>query len=92
MSWISKAWKKVTKPFKKVIGSVATILGGGSSSSSPSVQEVKTEPPVVSVTDISGDTNKNDSSANEAKKKRRKGFMSTQKNTILGTSDSDTLG
>ena len=92
MSWISKAWKKVTKPFKKVIGSVATILGGGSYSSSPSVQEVKTEPPVVSVTDISGDTNKNGSSENEAKKKRRKGFMSTQKNTILGTSDSDTLG
>ena len=96
MSWFSKTFKKVTRAVKKVVSGVGTILGMGGGSSAPAVQavqEVKSEPPVVSVTDVSADTKKSDSIRAEAKKKRRKGFMSTQKNTILGSTDnSDTLG
>ena len=93
MSWFSKTFKKVTRAVKKVVSGVGTILGMGGGSSAPAVQEVKSEPQVVSVTDVSADTKKSDSIRAEAKKKRRKGFMSTQKNTILGSTDnSDTLG
>ena len=93
MSWFSKTFKKVTRTVKKVVKGVGTILGMGGGISAPAVQEVKSEPPVVSVTDVSADTKKSDSIRAEAKKKRRKGFMSTQKNTILGSTDnSDTLG
>ena len=95
MSWFSKTFKKIVKPVKKLVSGVGkgvgTILGMGSSSS-PKVEEVKTEPPVTPVTDVSGDT-KSAENAQDVKKKRRKGFASTSVSTILGGSkDGDTLG
>lgn len=90
MSWFSKTFKKVFKPVKKLIGGVGTILGLGSSSS-PKVEEVKIEPQVTQVTDVSSDT-KGFDNAQDAKKKRRKGFASTKVGTILGSDKGDTLG
>ena len=78
---------------KKVFKSVGGLLGFGSSSSStPTVQQVATEPTVTQVNDVSGDTN-GQSASLDAKKKKRKGFASTQVSTILGeTGGKDTLG
>ena len=75
---------------KKVFKSVGGLLGFGSST--PTVQQVATEPTVTQVSDVSGDTN-GQSASLDAKKKKRKGFASTQASTILGeTGGKDTLG
>ena len=77
---------------KKVFKSVGGLLGFGSSSSTPTVQQVASEPTVTQVSDVSGDTN-GQSASLDAKKKKRKGFASTQVSTILGeTGGKDTLG
>ena len=74
---------------KKVVKGVGTILGVGGGSSTPEVQNIDVTP---QVTDVSSKDTKADTTSSDAKKKRRKGFMSTQKNTILGSSNDDTLG
>lgn len=89
MSWFSKTFKKVTRAVKKVVKGVGTILGVGGGSSTPEVQNIDVTP---QVTDVSSKDTKADTTSSDAKKKRRKGFMSTQKNTILGSSNDDTLG
>ena len=89
MSWFSKTFKKVTRAVKKVVKGVGTILGMGGGSSTPEVQNIDVTP---QVTDVSSKDTKADTTSSDAKKKRRKGFMSTQKNTILGSSNDDTLG
>lgn len=89
MSWFSKTIKKVTGAVKKVVKGVGTILGVGGGSSTPEVQNIDVTP---QVTDVSSKDTKADTTSSDAKKKRRKGFMSTQKNTILGSSNDDTLG
>lgn len=89
MSWFSKTFKKVTGAVKKVVKGVGTILGVGGGSSTPEVQNIDVTP---QVTDVSSNDTKADTASSDAKKKRRKGFMSTQKNTILGSSNDDTLG
>lgn len=89
MSWLSKTFKKVTGAVKKVVKGVGTILGVGGGSSTPEVQNIDVTP---QVTDVSSKDTKADTTSSDAKKKRRKGFMSTQKNTILGSSNDDTLG
>ena len=92
MSWLSKTFKKVTGAVKKVVKGVGTILGVGGGSSTPEVQNIDVTPQVTQVTDVSSKDTKADTTSSDAKKKRRKGFMSTQKNTILGSSNDDTLG
>ena len=89
MSWFSKTFKKVTRAVKKVVKGVGTILGVGGGSSTPEVQNIDVTP---QVTDVSSKDTKADTTSSDAKKKRRKGFMSTQKNTILGSRNDDTLG
>lgn len=89
MSWFSKTFKKVTGAVKKVVKGVGTILGVGGGSSTHEVQNIDVTP---QVTDVSSKDTKADTTSSDAKKKRRKGFMSTQKNTILGSSNDDTLG
>lgn len=89
MSWLSKTFKKVTGTVKKVVKGVGTILGVGGGSSTPEVRNIDVTP---QVTDVSSKDTKADTTSSDAKKKRRKGFMSTQKNTILGSSNDDTLG
>ena len=76
---------------KKVFKSVGSLFGiGGSSSSTPTVQQVATDPTPTAVQDVSGDT----SSAEDAKRKKRRGFASTS-TSLIGNADStnkDTLG
>lgn len=67
---------------KKVFKSVGSLFGiGGSSSSTPTVQQVATDPTPTAVQDVSGDTGSQDTT--DAKKKKRRGFASTQTSTIL---------
>lgn len=68
---------------KKVFKSVGGLLGFGSSSSSPSVQQVATDPTPTSVQDVGADTQGQNASL-DAKNKKRRGFASTQTSTILG--------
>ena len=78
---------------KKVFNSVGSLFGiGGSSSSTPTVQQVATDPTPTAVQDVSGDTGSQDTT--DAKKKKRRGFASTQTNTILSDNGSGntTLG
>lgn len=68
---------------KKVFKSVGSLFGiGGSSSSTPAVTQTTTEPTVTQVSDVSGDTSSQNASL-DAKKKRKRGFASTQTSTIL---------
>lgn len=67
---------------KKVFKSVGGLLGFGSSSSAPAVTQTTTEPTVTQVSDVSGDTSGQNASL-DAKKKRKRGFASTQTSTIL---------
>ena len=78
---------------KKVFKSVGSLFGiGGSSSSTPTVQQVATDPTPTAVQDVSGDTGSQDTTG--AKKKKRRGFASTQTSTILSDNGSGntTLG
>ena len=78
---------------KKVFKSVGGLFGiGGSSSSTPTVQQVATDPTPTAVQDVSGDTGSQDTT--DAKKKKRRGFASTQTSTILSDNGSGntTLG
>lgn len=78
---------------KKVFKSVGSLFGiGGSSSSTPTVQQVATDPTPTAVQDVSGDTGGQDTT--DAKKKKRRGFASTQTSTILSDNGSGntTLG
>ena len=80
---------------KKVFKSIGGLFGIGGSSSTPSVQPVATDPTPtpISVQDVSGETAAQ-ATATEAKKKKRRGFASTQ-TSLMGdanTSGRDTLG
>ena len=78
---------------KKVFKGIGSLFGiGGSSSSTPTVQQVATDP-TTAVQDVSGDTAAQ-STAVDAKKKKRRGFASTQTSTILSDNGSGntTLG
>ena len=78
---------------KKVFKGIGSLFGiGGSSSSTPTVQQVATDPTPTAVQDVSGDTGSQDTT--DAKKKKRRGFASTQTNTILidNGSGNTTLG
>ena len=78
---------------KKVFKSVGSLFGiGGSSSSTPTVQQVATDPTPTAVQDVSGDTGSQDTT--DSKKKKRRGFASTQTSTILSDNGSGntTLG
>ena len=78
---------------KKVFKGIGSLFGiGGSSSSTPTVQQVATDPTPTAVQDVSGDTSGQDTT--DAKKKKRRGFASTQTSTILSDNGSGntTLG
>ena len=76
---------------KKVFKSVGSLFGIGGSST-PTVQQVATDPTPTAVQDVSGDTGSQDTT--DAKKKKRRGFASTQTSTILSDNGSGntTLG
>ena len=79
---------------KKVFKSVGRLFGiGGSSSSTPTVQQVATDPTPTAVQDVSGDTAAQ-SAAVDAKKKKRRGFASTSTSLIgdANSTNKDTLG
>ena len=80
---------------KKVFKSVGSLfgIGGGSSSSTPTVQQVATDPTPTAVQDVSGDTAAQ-SAAVDAKKKKRRGFASTSTSLIgdANSTNKDTLG
>lgn len=79
---------------KKVFKGIGSLFGiGGSSSSTPTVQQVATDPTPTAVQDVSGDTAAQ-SAAVDAMKKKRRGFASTQTSTILSDNGSGntTLG
>lgn len=79
---------------KKVFKSVGSLFGiGGSSSSTPTVQQVATDPTPTAVQDVSGDTAAQ-SAAVDAKKKKRRGFASTSTSLIgdANSTNKDTLG
>ena len=78
---------------KKVFKGIGSLFGiGGSSSSTPTVQQVATDPTPTAVQDVSGDTGSQDTT--DVKKKKRRGFASTQTGTILSDNGSGntTLG
>ena len=81
---------------KKVFKGIGSLFGiGGSSSSSsstPTVQQVATDPTPTAVQDVSGDTT--GQSAADAKKKKRRGFASTSTSLIgdANSTNKDTLG
>ena len=76
---------------KKVFKGIGSLFGIGGSNT-PTVQQVATDPTPTSVQDVSGDTT--GQSAVDAKKKKRRGFASTQTSTILSDNGSGntTLG
>ena len=79
---------------KKVFKSVGSLFGiGGSSSSTPTVQQVATDPTPTAVQDVSGNTAAQ-SAAVDAKKKKRRGFASTSTSLIgdANSTNKDTLG
>ena len=75
---------------KKVFKGIGSLFGIGSSST-PSVQQVTPDPTPTTVNDVSGDTSGNTA---DAKKKKRRGFASTQTSLVgdANTSGRDTLG
>lgn len=77
----------IGKAVKKVFKGVGSLIGIGGGDNTPQVQQVATDPTptTVATSDVSGDT------GSDAKKKRRRGFASTQTGTIA-TSASDTGG
>ena len=77
---------------KKVFKGIGSLFGIGSRST-PSVEPVATDPTPTSVQDVSGDTG-GQSAAEDAKKKKRRGFASTSTSLIgdANTSGRDTLG
>ena len=77
---------------KKVFKGIGSLFGIGSSST-PSVEPVATDPTPTSVQDVSGDTSGQNAAA-DAKKKKRRGFASTQTSLVgdANTSGRDTLG
>lgn len=79
---------------KKVFKGIGSLFGiGGSSSSTPTVQQVATDPTPTAVQDVSGDTAAQ-SAAVDAKKKKRRGFASTSTSLIgdANSTNKDTLG
>ena len=79
---------------KKVFKGIGSLFGiGGSSSSTPTVQQVATDPTPTAVQDVSGDTSAQ-SAAVDAKKKKRRGFASTSTSLIgdANSTNKDTLG
>ena len=78
---------------KKVFKSVGSLFGIGGSSSTPTVQQVATDPTPTAVQDVSGDTAAQ-SAAVDAKKKKRRGFASTSTSLIgdANSTNKDTLG
>ena len=76
---------------KKVFKGIGSLFGIGSSST-PSVEPVATDPTPTSVQDVSGDTS--GQATTDAKKKKRRGFASTQTSLVgdTNTSGRDTLG
>ena len=76
---------------KKVFKGIGSLFGIGSSST-PSVEPVATDPTTTSVQDVSGDTGGQYNT--DAKKKKRRGFASTQTSLVgdANTSGRDTLG
>ena len=81
------AVKKVFKGIGSLFG-----IGGSSSSSTPTVQQVATDPTPTAVQDVSGDTGGQDTT--DAKKKKRRGFASTSTSLIgdANSTNKDTLG
>ena len=77
---------------KKVFKSVGSLFGLGGSST-PTVQQVATDPTPTAVQDVSGDTAAQ-SAAVDAKKKKRRGFASTSTSLIgdANSTNKDTLG
>ena len=77
---------------KKVFKSVGSLFGIGGSST-PTVQQVATDPTPTAVQDVSGDTAAQ-SAAVDAKKKKRRGFASTSTSLIgdANSTNKDTLG
>ena len=79
---------------KKVFKGIGSLFGiGGSSSSTPTVQQVATDPTPTAVQDVSDDTAAQ-SAAVDAKKKKRRGFASTSTSLIgdANSTNKDTLG
>ena len=79
---------------KKVFKGIGSLFGiGGSSSSTPTVQQVATDPTPTAVQDVSGDTAAQ-SAAVDAKKKKRRGFASTSTSLIgdANSTNKDTVG
>ena len=76
---------------KKVFKGIGGLLGIGSSST-PTVQQVATDPTPTSMQDVSGDTGSQDTT--DAKKKKRRGFASTSTSLIgdANSTNKDTLG
>ena len=77
---------------KKVFKSVGSLFGIGGSST-PTVQQVATDPTPTAVQDVSGDTAAQ-YAAVDAKKKKRRGFASTSTSLIgdANSTNKDTLG
>ena len=77
---------------KKVFKGIGSLFGIGGSSSTPTVQQVATDPTPTSVQDVSGDTSGQDTT--DAKKKKRRGFASTSTSLIgdANSTNKDTLG
>ena len=78
---------------KKVFKGIGSLFGIGGSSSTPTVQQVATDPTPTAVQDVSGDTAAQ-SAAVDAKKKKRRGFASTSTSLIgdANSTNKDTLG
>ena len=78
---------------KKVFKGIGSLFGiGGSSRSTPTVQQVATDPTPTAVQDVSGDTGGQDTT--DAKRKKRRGFASTSTSLIgnAASTNKDTLG
>ena len=77
---------------KKVFKGIGSLFGIGGSST-PTVQQVATDPTPTSVQDVSGDTSGQNAAA-DAKKKKRRGFASTSTSLIgdANSTNKDTLG
>ena len=74
---------------KKVFKGIGSLFGLGGSDT-PSFQQVTPDPTPTAVNDVSGDT----ASAENAKKKKRRGFASTSTSLIgdANSTNKDTLG
>ena len=74
---------------KKVFKGIGSLFGLGGSDTG-SIQQITPDPTPTAVNDVSGDT----SSADDAKKKKRRGFASTSTSLIgdANSTNKDTLG